>query len=247
MMGDPDSYIFLLKHIPRSFAKSDRFTGMLNITGPPGGGKGTFLFMMKSFGGEGREYLVHNLGAGYLHDDKVRGAEDCKPVIAASKNKALLYCDEYPNRVMNIDTLKPLVEPRGGGVNARFGGARDDQGTSIDVTWGCILGVGNNPLKFPNNATGYKGKVNEIVPPYKFVNRGKVLHANEIEADPTFADNINAGSFDGEFFWLMCQLFRLIDDPRVVKGREFGPVPIRVLEQHDDVEGATAVMLREWL
>eukprot|EP00969_Alexandrium_andersonii_P199679 8819754-Alexandrium_andersonii.AAC.1 len=88
------------------------------ITGPPGGGKGTVLYTARMFGGEGRHRLCHSLGATYLFDDKVRGAEDCKPVLAGLAGKALGYSDEYPNRVVNPEVIKPLICARGGSASA---------------------------------------------------------------------------------------------------------------------------------
>ena len=54
-----DELVFLLKHLPRAFSRTDRYTGMLNITGAEGSGKGTFIFLLKCFGGETDDNLGH--------------------------------------------------------------------------------------------------------------------------------------------------------------------------------------------
>ena len=74
----------LRKMDAKIFSRTDKFVGFVCITGPPGGGKGTVIYTLRRFGGDGRANLCHNMGATYLFDDRVRGAEDCKPVLACS-------------------------------------------------------------------------------------------------------------------------------------------------------------------
>ena len=114
-----------------------------------------------NFGGVGPANLCHDLGSGYLMDQKVRGGEDCKPVLAGLANKAVGYCDEYPDKPFNPETVKPMLEHRGGGVSARFGGGREDQTTSSRVT-ASLFGVGNYELKAPSGSIGLEDKIMKI-------------------------------------------------------------------------------------
>ena len=99
--GSADKMLFIRKMDAKIFSRTDKFVGFVCITGPPGGGKGTVIYTLRRFGGDGRANLCHNMGATNLFDDRVRGAEDCKPVLAG---KAAGYCDEYPNRRINPET-----------------------------------------------------------------------------------------------------------------------------------------------
>jgi hypothetical protein len=139
-----DEFIFLLKHLPRAFSRTDKYTGMLNITGAEGSGKGTFIFLMKCFGGEGDNNLGHSLGRTYLYEcnKKARGSEECTPVIAGARNKAFLYCEDCPGDELNIDRIKPLVEHRGGAITARWGGARKKDNATHEPTY-TIFTTGN--------------------------------------------------------------------------------------------------------
>ena len=71
------------------FSRSDRFVGCLCITGPAGGGKGIVLYECRMYGGDGRRHLCHNMEPEYFFDQKVRGAEECKPVLAQSAGAAI--------------------------------------------------------------------------------------------------------------------------------------------------------------
>ena len=124
--GFADKMLFIRKMDAKIFSRTDKFVGFVCITGPPGGGKGTVIYTLRRFGGDGRANLCHNMGATYLFDDRVRGAEDCKPVLAGLAGKAAGYCDEYPNRRINPETVKPLICARGvkSAPACTLGGAR---------------------------------------------------------------------------------------------------------------------------
>ena len=106
--GSADKTLFICKMDAKIFSRTDKFVGFVCITGPPGGGKGTVICTLRRFGGDGRANLCHNMGATYFFDDRVRGAEDFKPVLAGLA-EAAGYCDEYPNRKINLETVKPLI------------------------------------------------------------------------------------------------------------------------------------------
>ena len=226
--GSIDLFMYVLKHLPRGFSRSNLHTGMLNLTGATGSGKGTVLYSMQRFGGEENCNLVHSLGPTYLHEKFKRGSEECKPVLAGAVGKAILYCDDYPNEDVNPDTIKPLVESRGGRVSARFGGGRDDQATSLEISWGLLIGTGNYKLRIPYGAAGIIEKIPEVTPPFRFVNSDQVTQPGHVAADPAFAASIDCGAFAAEYFWLIRQLARFVLDPALVKGRSFGPIPAKV-------------------
>ena len=113
------------------------------------------------------------MGATYLFDDRVRGAEDCKPVLAGLAGKAAGYCDEYPNRRINPETVKPLICARGGQVSARFGGAKEGQATSIEIT-ATLIGAGNYPISVPPGTVGMADKIWDLTPEYIFVNKASI-------------------------------------------------------------------------
>ena len=231
--GSLDLFLYVMKHIPRAFARSNLHTGMLSLTGATGSGKGTFLYCMQNFGGEGPENLVHSLGSRYLHERVVRASEECRPVLAGARCKAVLYCDDYPDDEVNPDTIKPLVENRGGRVCARFGGAREDQGTAVEVSWGLVVGTGNYKLRIPRGAAGIVEKIPEVTPPFRFVNVGEANQPGLVESDPKFALAIEQGRHDPEYFWLMQAFAPLVFDERLVKGRMFGPLPASVRARMD--------------
>ena len=221
-----DEFIFLLKHLPRAFSRTDRYTGMLNITGAEGSGKGTFIFLLKCFGGETDDNLGHSLGRNYLYEcnKKARGSEECSPVLAGARNKAFLYCEDCPPEELNIDRLKPLVEHRGGAITARWGGARKKDNATHEPTYTCltqstkkvILPIiirlfkdsvflnmflnGNSEIRIPEKAVGIRGKINELCPPNRFVNRGEASEAHHVEYCPEFSTHLKNGDFDAEIF-----------------------------------------------
>ena len=121
--GSPDKMLMMLKWLAKMFSRTDKFVGLLCILGPPGGGKGTILYAARKFGGEGRGRLAHNMGAGYLFDDRIRGSEECKPVLAGLAGKAVGYSDEYPDKVMNPETIKPLISAPRLAVFSRYASA----------------------------------------------------------------------------------------------------------------------------
>ncbi len=155
--------------------KSGPHARRVGITGPPGGGKGTVLATAMAFGGK----LCHNIGHGYLFDDKVRTSEDCRPVLAGLAGKAIGYSDEYPDKVMNAETVKPLICARGGAVSARFGGARDTQATSIEVT-ATLFGVGNQALRLKPGVLGLAEKIYQLTPDFLFKNVGEVMGPGDV-------------------------------------------------------------------
>ena len=170
--GSADKMLFIRKMDAKIFSRTDKFVGFVCITGPPGGGKGTVIYTLRRFGGDGRANLCHNMGATYLFDDRVRGAEDCKPVLAGLAGKAAGYCDEYPNRRINPETVKPLICARGGQVSARFGGAKEGQATSMEIT-ATLIGASNYPISVPPGTVGMADKIWDLTPEYIFVNEAR--------------------------------------------------------------------------
>jgi hypothetical protein len=233
-----DEFIFLVKHLPRAFSRTNSFTGMLNITGGEGSGKGTFIFCLKEYGGESAECLCHNLGRNYFHEKDTRGSEEVSPVLAGAVDKAVVYAEEVPERELNVNRIKPMVEHRGGSVNARWGGARKKDVATHVPTY-TIFTTGNSEIRVPHDARGIKGKINELSPPYMFVNRGTARLENQVEADPRFAERVAKGDFDAEITALIRLFFPLVHGD-VVKGRNFGPVPASVLRNEERVLGATS-------
>ena len=137
------------------------------------------------FGGDGRRHLCHNMGPEYFFDDKVRGAEECKPVLAQSAGAAIAYSDEYPNKQMNPETLKPLICMRGGRGSARFGGARETQDTSFDIT-ATPFGVGNYALRLPYNTKGLAEKIYNVSPDYLFKPKDECTHPHHVASDEDY-------------------------------------------------------------
>ena len=68
-----------------------------------------------------------------------------------------------------------------------------------------------------------------------------------MESDPTFADDVASGKFDGEISFLIKELYPLISN-ECVKGRELYPVPdsVRKNEQRNE-SGSNSEKLRQWL
>jgi hypothetical protein len=223
MRGSADKMLMTLKWLAKMFSRTDQFVGLFCITGPPGGGKGTVLATAMAFGGK----MCHNIGHGYLFDDKIRTSEDCRPVLAGLAGKAIGYSDEYPDKVMNAETVKPLICARGGAVSARFGGARDTQATSIEVT-ATLFGVGNQALRLKPGVVGLAEKIYQLTPDFLFKNVGAVMGPGDVPHDETFARSITAKTFAPEYFYVMRRFFKFVDDARVVKGRDWWPIPAGV-------------------
>ena len=237
--GSPDKLCFLMKARAKVFSRTDKFVGCFCITGPPGGGKGTVLFEFIKFGGEGRSRLCCNMGPDYFFDTKVRGAEDCKPVLAASAGAAVAYSDEYPNKELNPETLKPLICMRGGQASARFGGARETQDTSFDIT-ATPFGAGNYPLRTPYSTIGLDEKIYNLSPDFIFRAGDECTAANHVPTNEAHIDAITDGTFAAEYVWWLQQWFVFVDDARFVKGRLMRPLPagIQSTVADDDTEGA---------
>ena len=52
--GSADKMLFIRKMDAKIFSRTDKFVGFVCITGPPGGGKGTVIYTLRRFGGDGR-------------------------------------------------------------------------------------------------------------------------------------------------------------------------------------------------
>jgi hypothetical protein len=220
MRGSADKMLMTLKWLAKMFSRTDQFVGLFCITGPPGGGKGTVLATAMALEGK----LCHNVGHGYLFDEKIRTSEECKPVLAGLAGKAIGYSDEYPDKVMNAETVKPLICARGGAVSARFGGARDTQSTSIEVT-ATLFGVGNQALRLKPGVLGLAEKIYQLTPDFLFKNVGALMGPGDVPHDEGFARSITSKSFAPEYFYVMRRFFKFVDDARVVKGRDWWPIP----------------------
>eukprot|EP00973_Karenia_brevis_P091793 12409137-Karenia_brevis.AAC.1 len=79
MIGSPDLLIMVMKIWAKVFSRTDKFVGLWVFTGPAGGGKSSIISAMCQFGGEGITNVCKSLGNSYLHDMRIRGAEECKP------------------------------------------------------------------------------------------------------------------------------------------------------------------------
>jgi len=227
LKGSGDKLCFVMKARAKMFSRTDRFVGCLCITGPPGGGKGTVLYECRMFGGDGRRHLCHSMGAGYFFDEKVRGAEDCKPVLTGNAGATIAYSDEYPNKQMNPETLKPLICMRGGMGSGRFGGARETQDTSFDIT-ATPFGVGNYALRLPYNTKGLAEKIYNVSPDYLFKPVDECTQPNHVAADEDYIQSLTSGEFAAECTWWLRQLFPFVHDPKFVKGRDVRPMPAGV-------------------
>ena len=227
--GSPDKMLMILKWMPKMFSRTDKFVGMLCVTGPEGGGKGTILYTAMCFGGD----LCHNMGPGYLFDDRIRGAEECKPILAGIAGKAIGYSDEYPNKVINPETVKPLLCAHGGAASARFGGGRDDQATSVDIT-ATLFGCGNYALRLPTGVKGLASKIYNVTPDFLFRNGAECSAANHVPHSEAFATSLTSGLFAPEYFHIMRKFFPFIDDEKIVTGRDFRPLPAGVAMAAED-------------
>ena len=231
--GSADKMLFIRKMDAKIFSRTDKFVGFVCITGPPGAG----LAAMDE----------------PIFDDRVRGAEDCKPVLAGLAGKAAGYCDEYPNRRINPETVKPLICARGGQVSARFGGAKEGQATSMEIT-ATLIGAGNYPrnrrdgrqdlgshprVHFRERGTGFHF--------FKHVFLSFAFFDSKPRATRVFSQNLPlqgcetlpthkrgneryqallcSGAFVPEYFWFMGKLFRFVNNDRIVKGRTWWPLP----------------------
>eukprot|EP00973_Karenia_brevis_P001203 164943-Karenia_brevis.AAC.1 len=65
---------------------------------------------------------------------RIRGSEECKPVLASISGKCLAYADELPRGYINPEVVKPIIVHRGGAVSARYAGAWRDQSTTLVST-----------------------------------------------------------------------------------------------------------------
>ena len=83
---------------------------------------------------------------------------------------------------------------------------------------------GNSEIRIPENAVGIRGKINELCPPNRFVNRGEASEPHHVEAAPDFSDKLKDGTFNSEIFLYIRAFFPLISGD-CVKGREFRPIP----------------------
>ena len=252
--GSADKMLFIRKMDAKIFSRTDKFVGFVCITGPPGGGKGTVIYTLRRFGGDGRANLCHNMGATYLFDDRVRGAEDCKPVLAGLAGKAAGYCDEYPNRRINPETVKPLICARGGQVSARFGGPRRGR----QLPWRSqprSLVPAITPSASPWNRRDGRQDLGSH-PRVHFRERGTGFHFFKQSLSSFVHVFLSFAFFDcafvPEYFWFMRKLFRFVNDDRIVKGRTWWPLPQAlsvaphlesVREEGSAVEGAVIEQL----
>ena len=89
------------------------------------------------------------------------------------------------------------------------------------------LDAGNSEIRIPEKAVGIRGKINELCPPNRFVNRGEATEPNHVESCPEFPTQLKDGKFDAEIFLYIRALFPLISGD-CVTGREFRPIPTSV-------------------
>ena len=59
---------------------------------------------------------------------------------------------------------------------------------------------GNSEIRIPEKAVGIRGKINELCPPNRFVNRGEASEPHHVESCPEFSTHLKNGDFDAEIF-----------------------------------------------
>ena len=109
-----DMVIYILRHVTRAFSSHERFTEMINTTGPRNSGKSFVVMVLSKFLGDGHKNYVGSLDKDYFTRPPAKtGTSNAdsgrNPALAQNRNKRLIVVPDSPDVFFRSDVMKPLV------------------------------------------------------------------------------------------------------------------------------------------
>ena len=145
--------------------------------------------------------------------------------------KRLLLFAEVPQKVLNMDLIKPLCEHQGIQATARqlYRGAYE----LFHPTW-CMFACSNHAPKVVCTrgaaATGGKRRMKMMSTTAEFVANPDPTNSNQKLKDARIKRAIHHGEYSQDFFWLCATAFPTLDFV-VCPGDEIAPVPARIEQE----------------
>jgi phage/plasmid-associated DNA primase len=105
---------YILRQLSRAFSSNERFTEMINVTGPRNSGKSFIVMLVSKFLGDGHSNYMGTLDKEYLSKPPGRASSNAdsgrNPALAQNRNKRMTVIPDSPDGFFRSDVMKPLLE-----------------------------------------------------------------------------------------------------------------------------------------
>jgi hypothetical protein len=244
---DLNELVFVLRTDARVLASMEKLVGMVAYTGPRNGGKSFINMRLVHFLGDHLGGLAKQVGGKYLSSSLRDDAEAAQPVTNTFRGKKLVNLKEFPGRPLQPETLKNLLDPQDGNVDARHHNNKPGDITSFPVTF-VLTGCGNQSISVASiegKDNGCGGKVHEMRTNYNLVADPDKTDPTQRLCDTTIPTRVRQGEFDGElFFWARVMCKTITND--VCKTRHMAPLPASLAVSEDVVSSKLVNDILKW-
>ena len=161
---DLNEIVFVLRTDARILASMEKMVGMVAYTGPRNGGKSFINMRLVHFLGDHPDRLAKQVGGKYLSSTLREDAQASQPVTATFRGKKLISFKEFSESPIQPETLKNILDPQDGNVDARHNNNKLGELTAFPITF-VLSGCGNQAITLhstPGKDNGCGGKIHEI-------------------------------------------------------------------------------------
>jgi hypothetical protein len=222
---------------------------MLAYTGPRNGGKSFVNMRLVNFLGDGPNYLGKQFMGKYLSCSLRDDGNASNPTTNQFRGKKLISFKELVSKPIEPETLKNVLDPADGYVDARHNNSRPDEITGFPITF-VLAGCGNTSVRVkttPGQDHGCGGKIHEITTCFSLVAAPTENNPLERLCDTSIPGQSRAGEYDGELFYWACAMYQTIT-PDVCKARHMMPLPPSVVETSRILAAESqADLVKQWV
>jgi hypothetical protein len=172
------------------------------------------------------------------------------PTTNQFRGKKLISFKEMVSRPIEPETLKNVLDPADGFVDARHNNSQQNEITGFPITF-VLVGCGNSSIKVKTTSGedhGCGGKIHEIMTGYNLVAAPDRDNPRERKCDTSVPGLSRTGAFDAELFFWSRAMYKTIKGD-VCASRHMTPLPPSIAamqaETHDQL--STADRVRKWL
>jgi hypothetical protein len=245
--ADLNEIVFVLRTDARILASMEKIIGMVAYTGPKNGGKSFINMRLVHFLGDHPEKLAKQVGGKYLSCTLRDDAQAGQPVTNSFRGKKLISFKEFAETPIQPETLKNILDPQDGNVDARHHNNKPGEITSFPISF-VLTGCGNQSISLASAVgkdNGCGGKVHEIRTNYNLVAVPDPTNKTQRLCDTTLPTRARQGEFDGElFFWARVMYKTITAD--VCKTRHMSPVPPTLVVSEDVMSTTVVTAILKW-
>jgi hypothetical protein len=223
---DLNELVFVLRNDARILASVPTLIGMIAYTGPRNGGKSFINMRLVHFLGDHPDCLAKQVGGKYLSSTLREDAQASQPVTATFRGKKLISFKEFSESPIQPETLKNILDPQDGNVDARHNHNKLGELTAFPITF-VLSGCGNQAITLhstPGKDNGCGGKIHEIRTNYNLVACPDEFDPTQRLCDTSTPTRCREGEYDGELFFWARMMYKTIM-PDVCKTRHMTPLP----------------------